>query len=323
MNESSLIDLILKGDLRALSKAITLIESKREDHRKYADKIISKIYKYTGNSVRYGITGPPGVGKSTFIDRFGSMLAKKGDKIAVLAVDPSSHISGGSILGDKTRMEELSKLDNVYIRPSPSSTSLGGVTYNTREAIFLCEAAGYNRVIIETVGTGQSEINIANMVDIIILLQLPNAGDDLQGIKKGIIEIADIIAINKVSGNNITKAKNSKKYLEFALSITKSKYSNWSVPILLIDALENKGIDSLLAKSNEFISFLKEENLFSKNRKLQNIKWFDDLIESKLKMFFFNNKVIKEMYNKYREMILNGELTPSKAAEILFSSFIK
>jgi len=185
MNNENLIDGVIKSDIRALSKAITLVESKKFEHQQLARNIIAQIYPYTGNALRIGITGPPGVGKSSLIDKLGQLLLEKQKKLAILAIDPTSHISKGSILGDKTRMEHLIGRNNVFIRPSPSSTSLGGVTYHTREAILLCEAAGFDTVIVETVGVGQSEINIANMVDLVILLQLPNAGDELQGIKKG------------------------------------------------------------------------------------------------------------------------------------------
>jgi LAO/AO transport system kinase len=217
-------------------------------------------------------------------------------------------------------MEHLIGANNVFIRPSPSSTSLGGVTYHTREAILLCEAAGFDTVIVETVGVGQSEINIANMVDVIILLQLPNAGDELQGIKKGIIEIADIIVINKSDKNNLDKAKRSKYSLEAALSIIKPKYDNWNVPVILTSTYENTGFDDLIKYIDLFIKFLSDSNLFIENRKKQNLLWLNDLIDLRLKMVFFNNSDKKEKYDKLSKLVLDGKMSPSEAVEELFSS---
>jgi LAO/AO transport system kinase len=320
MNIESLTDGIIKADVRSLSKAITLVESKKIEHQQLASKVITQIYPYTGNSLRIGITGPPGVGKSSFIDKLGMLLLSNQKKLAVLTIDPTSHISKGSILGDKTRMEHLIGKDNVFIRPSPSSTSLGGVTYHTREAILLCEAAGFDTVIVETVGVGQSEINIANMADLVILLQLPNAGDELQGIKKGIIEIADIIVINKSDKNNLDKASKSKHFLEIALSVIKPKYDRWKVPVILTSVYENVGFNELLKQINHFINFLKDSSLFIKNRKKQNLLWLDDLIDLRLKMDFFNSKEKKEKYEILSKMVLDEIITPSQAIEELFSN---
>jgi LAO/AO transport system kinase len=320
MDKNSIVNDLVNSNIRALSKAITLVESKKYEHQVLANDIISQIYNRTGNALRIGITGPPGVGKSTLIDKLGQLLLQKRRNLAILAIDPSSHVTQGSILGDKTRMEHLVGKSNVFIRPSPSSTSLGGVTYHTREAILLCEAAGFDTVIVETVGVGQSEINIANMVDIVILLQLPNAGDELQGIKKGIIEIADIIVINKSDKNNLDRANKSKHSLEAALSIIKPKYDAWKVPVILTSSHENTGFDELIKCIEQFYKFLLDTNLFLENRKKQNLLWLNDLIDLRLKMAFFNNVNKKEQYKKLSQLVLEGSISPSQAVEELFSN---
>jgi LAO/AO transport system kinase len=321
MDNNALIEGIKKGDTRALSKAITLVESKNIIHQKQADKLIDEIYPFTGGSIRIGITGPPGVGKSTLIDKLGKLIAGEGKKLAILAIDPSSQISKGSILGDKIRMTSLTPLANVFIRPSATSSSLGGVTFNTREAILLCEAAGYEIVIVETVGVGQSEVNITNMVDIVVLIQIPGAGDELQGIKKGIIEVADIIAINKAEENNLERAESSKTAILQATSIIRQKHRGWQTPVLLTSANNNTGVEILLACVYKFYNFLIDNNHFYSNRRRQDIKWLDDIIDTKLKELFFNNKNIKEMYSALKKDIGEGNIYPKTAGRKLFEYF--
>ena len=240
------------GTVRSLAKAITLIESRNPDHAFEAADLLDELLPDSGNSVRIGISGVPGVGKSTFIEALGLHLLREGHKLAILAVDPSSQLSGGSILGDKTRMEELARQKNAYIRPSPSGDTLGGVARKTRETMLLCEAAGYDVIIVETVGVGQSEIAVASMVDFFLLLQLANAGDELQGIKKGVMEIADAILINKAEGDNRPRAELARKQYENALHLLKPKSAHWQVPTLLCSALHNQGIEGSLAGRSPF-----------------------------------------------------------------------
>src|SRR5210317_1087126 len=238
-------DGVRAGNVRALAKAITLIESRNLDHSLAATTLLDELLPDTGNSIRIGISGVPGAGKSTFIEALGMSLLSQGHKVAVLAVDPSSQISGGSILGDKTRMEELSRQANAFIRPSPSSGTLGGVARKTRETMLACEAAGFDVIIVETVGVGQSETTVASMVDFFLVLMLAGAGDELQGIKKGILELADAIAINKADGDNVENAKRAVKAYETALSLLNPSSPSWKAPVLTCSALEMIGIEDI------------------------------------------------------------------------------
>ncbi|MEN8880145.1 MAG: methylmalonyl Co-A mutase-associated GTPase MeaB, partial [Polaribacter sp.] len=257
---------ILKGNITFLSRAITLVESTNAKHQKKANEILERCLPYANNSIRIGITGVPGVGKSTFIEAFGKHLTSKGNKVAVLAVDPSSSVNKGSILGDKTRMEQLVTDKNAFIRPSPSGTSLGGVAQKTRESIILCEAAGFNTIIIETVGVGQSETVVHSMVDFFLLLKLAGAGDELQGIKRGIIEMADAIVINKADGDNAKNAKIAKVEFNRALHLYPLKDSKWQPKVLTASALQNLNIDKVDEMIAEYVQLTKNNNYFNEKR---------------------------------------------------------
>lgn len=266
---------IKASDKRILGKAITLIESKKPEHRDLADQLLKEILPFTGKSIRIGITGVPGAGKSTFIETFGKLAIEKGKKVAVLAVDPSSSINKGSILGDKTRMEELAKDPKAFIRPSPSSGFLGGIANTTYESLLICEAAGYDYILIETVGVGQSETLVNDITDIFLFLKIIGGGDELQGIKRGIMEMADLIFINKVNSENLAKAKLTKTELSRALQFITAKEKDWKVPILLGSALENEGLTETFEKIANFISLKNKNGTFLENRKNQAEKRFE------------------------------------------------
>jgi len=315
-SSKELVTGILAGNLTALSRAITLIESKAEKHQKKAKEIIEACLPHSNNSVRIGITGVPGVGKSTFIEQFGKLFAK-GDKVAVLAVDPSSSISKGSILGDKTRMEELVNEPNAYIRPSASGDSLGGVARKTRETIILCEAAGFKYIIIETVGVGQSETAVHSMTDFFLLLKLAGAGDELQGIKRGIMEMADTIVINKADGENIKAAKLAKVEFNRALHLYPPKESKWTPKTLVCSAIKNEGVSDILDVINQYVSLTKENGFFQKRRKEQNKFWLLQTIEEHLKTNFFKQKEVKSELEKQLKFLDDNKTTPFEAADIL------
>lgn len=308
---------ILEGNITFLSRAITLVESTNPKHQQKANEILEQCLPYANNSVRIGITGVPGVGKSTFIEAFGKHLTSQGKKIAVLAVDPSSSINKGSILGDKTRMDELVTNINAYIRPSPSGTSLGGVAQKTRESIILCEAAGFDTIIIETVGVGQSETVVHSMVDFFLLLKLAGAGDELQGIKRGIIEMADAIVINKADGDNEKNAKIARIEFNRALHLYPLKESKWQPKVLTASALNNKGIEEINTMITNYISLTKENNYFEQRRNEQNKFWLLSTIEQQLKDNFYQNPKIKKALSKEIENLENGKTTPFNAAKKL------
>ena len=310
---------ILKGNITFLSRAITLVESTNANHQKKANEILERCLPYANNSVRIGITGVPGVGKSTFIEAFGKHLTSKGNKIAVLAVDPSSSVNKGSILGDKTRMEQLVTDKNAFIRPSPSGTSLGGVAQKTRESIILCEAAGFNRIIIETVGVGQSETVVHSMVDFFLLLKLAGAGDELQGIKRGIIEMADAIVINKADGDNAKNAKIAKVEFNRALHLYPLKESNWQPKVLTASALQNLNIDKVDEMIAEYLQLTKNNNYFTEKRNEQNKFWLLSTINQQLKDNFYNNPTINSELTKEIINLKNGKTTPFNAAKRLLN----
>ncbi len=312
---------ILSGDRVIMSMAITLIESSLPEHYSMAQEIINACLPYSGNSVRIGITGVPGVGKSTFIESFGKSLTSKGHKVAVLAVDPSSEKSKGSILGDKTRMEALSVDVNAFIRPSPSAGSLGGVTRKTRETIIICEAAGFDRIIIETVGVGQSETAVHSMVDFFLLLMLAGAGDELQGIKRGIMEMADLLVINKADGDNIDKATLAKSQYSSALRMFPPNESNWNPIAETCSSINNIGIDKIENIINEYVNNTKSNGYFDFNRNNQAVFIFIDFINRILNQQFHQSKVIKPLIEKAKNEVLKGNISPYIAGQNLLHKY--
>ena len=317
------IEYILKGDRTYLSRAITLIESTNTKHQDQASKIINSCLLHANKSIRVGITGVPGVGKSTFIEAFGNHLTKLGKKVAVLAVDPTSSINKGSILGDKTRMETLVVNENAFIRPSPSGDSSGGVAQKTRETIILCEAAGFDTILIETVGVGQSETVVHSMVDFFLLLKLAGAGDELQGIKRGIIELADTIVINKADGDNLKAAKLAKTEFTRALHLYPLKESAWQPKITTCSASNNTGIDTVWNIIEEYLTLTKENDYFNQKRNEQNKYWLLETINQKLKEQFYENPQIKKALKEQLENITQSKITPFEAAVILLKSYDK
>jgi len=317
----TLADGILQGKLRPLSKGITLIESRNPEHSQSANQLLEKIMPATGNSVRIGISGVPGVGKSTFIEAFGKHLTSCGHRVAVLAVDPSSQVTGGSILGDKTRMEELARDENAFIRPSPAGDTLGGVARKTRETMLLCEAAGYDVILVETVGVGQSEITVASMVDFFMLLQLANAGDELQGIKKGVMEIADAIIINKAEGSNRMKAEVAASQYINALHILRPKSRNWAVPVKLCSALYNEGISDIWEMVTDYRDKLTASGEFDEKRKGQSVDWLWTLVMDGLKDMFMDNRHVQAMYPQIQQSVEEGVMNPSAASKRLLELF--
>lgn len=316
-----LIAKILKGDITALSRAITLVESTSEKHLEKANEIIKGCLPHANKSVRIGITGVPGVGKSTFIEAFGKYLTSIGKKVAVLAVDPSSSISHGSILGDKTRMEELVKDKNAYIRPSASGESLGGVARKTRETIILCEACGFDTILIETVGVGQSETAVHSMVDFFLLLNLAGAGDELQGIKRGIMEMADLIVINKADGDNVKRARLAKTEYNRALHLFPMKNSGWSPKVTTCSALHNEGIAEVWQTITEYFNLTQENHYFEQKRKEQNQYWLIETINEQLKQNFYNHPEIQKLLEEHKKAVQNNEISPFAAAQLLLNVY--
>lgn len=319
IDETKLVNALLKQDITALSRAITLIESKNPKHKNKANTILKACLPHANNSIRIGITGVPGVGKSTFIEALGKHLTALGKRVAILAIDPSSTITKGSILGDKTRMQDLVKNKNVFIRPSASGNSLGGVARKTRETIILCEAAGFDSIIIETVGVGQSETTVHSMVDFFLLLKLAGAGDELQGIKRGIIEMADAIAINKADGDNLKQAKLAKVEFNRALHLYPKKFSNWQPKVSLCSALKNEGIDHIWNTILDYIEITSKNNYFNQKRYNQNKFWLIQTIEEQLKSEFFNRPKIKKALEHQIKLIEENKTTPFVAADYLLS----
>jgi len=321
-NFSDLTEGILRGDRVKLSQAITLIESTLPLHQELAQQIIEKCLPYSGKSLRIGITGVPGVGKSTFIESFGLQYTKKGHKLAVLAIDPSSGRTQGSILGDKTRMETLSVDQNAYIRPSPSSGSLGGVARKTRETIILCEAAGYDRIIIETVGVGQSETAVHSMVDFFLLLMLAGAGDELQGIKRGIMEMADGMAITKADGENKQKAEQARVQYQNALHLFPISKSAWSPKVHICSAVSGEGIDDVADSIENYVKQTCNNGYFDFNRQHQSAYWMKESIEGQLKNHFYQHPNVLEKWAELEKKVLRNEMSSFIAAKQLLDLYL-
>ena len=312
---------ILAGNKRALSQGITLIESRQPLHREKASALVENCLPHANRSIRIGITGVPGVGKSTFIEAFGGYLADNGKKVAVLAVDPTSSVTGGSILGDKTRMETLVNHKNAFIRPSPSGDSLGGVAKTTRETIILCEAAGFDTLLIETVGVGQSETTVHSMTDFFLLLKLAGAGDELQGIKRGIMEMADAIVINKADGENLKPAEKARSEFKRALHLYPAKESGWTPKVLLSSATEKTGIEEVWELICEYDRLVKKSGHFSQKRQNQNKFWLLQTINEDLKARFYQDPEIKKLLPKQLDALDRNETTPFEAAALLLSKY--
>jgi len=314
---------ILAGNKTALSRAITLVESTNPSHLEKANDVIAQCLPQANKSLRIGITGVPGVGKSTFIEAFGKHLTSLGKKVAVLAVDPSSSLSHGSILGDKTRMEQLVKDANAYIRPSASGDTLGGVARKTREAIILCEACGFDTIIIETVGVGQSETAVHSMVDFFLLLKISGAGDELQGIKRGIMEMADLIVINKADGDNIKKAKLAKSEFNRALHLFPAKASGWQPTVTTCSSITHDGIAETWQTILNYFESAKGNGFFSIRRNEQNSYWLTATINEQLKANFYSRNDIAELLEQNKIAVQNNELSPFAAASILLKKYFK
>ncbi len=313
---------IQNGNRAILSKAITLVESTNQKHQKIAEELIELCLPHSGNSIRIGVTGVPGVGKSTLIESFGSyLIEEKNKKVAVLAIDPSSKKSGGSILGDKTRMNNLSINDNAFIRPSPSSGTLGGVAKTTRETTILCETAGFDVVLIETVGVGQSEIEVKSMVDFFLLLMLAGAGDELQGIKRGIMEIADGIFINKADGENTKKARLAIQEYKNAIHLFPPNLNNWIPKVDSCSAIENKGVDRIWEVIESFKNLTISNGSFHENRKKQAKFWLEHTIQESVKSLFYTDEKVATKLKELENDVLEGNLSPFKAAKELVSIF--
>ena len=319
---AALAEGVLRGDRAMLARAITLIESNAPAHRPPAREVLRAVSEKTGNAIRIGISGVPGAGKSTFIESLGNHLCDHGCRVAVLAVDPSSSLSGGSILGDKTRMETLSRRPECFIRPSPSSGNLGGVARKTRETIALCEAAGYDVILIETVGVGQSEITVRSMVDCLILLLIAGAGDELQGMKKGILEIADIFVVNKADGENRPRAEATRAEFERIIPLLSGAVAGWKPPVFAISSIEHRGTSDVWDATSRLHRHLRTTGQLEELRRKQTLDWWRELVEQELHARFLTSPGVAEHSRRLEHDILEGLIPPSLAAEELLDRFV-
>lgn len=316
-------DGVMQGNRGVLARAITLMESSRPDDQKRASELLTELMPHTGQSMRVGITGVPGVGKSTFIETLGGQLTAQGRKVAVLAVDPSSARSGGSILGDKTRMETLSMDANAFIRPSPASGTLGGVASKTREAILCCEAAGFDTILVETVGVGQSELVVADMTDFFLVLMLAGAGDELQGIKRGLMELADMLAVNKADGDMQSKANKAAQTYRSALTLLHTGENGWQPPVLTCSALNNIGIDAVWNKVQEHQDLITENKSLQTKRSEQQLKWLWSMVNDELQTSLKAHPAMQEKVLEIEEAVRSAATAPTRAARELLSAFYK
>ncbi len=309
------------GERSPLARAITLVESTKTDHQQQAGELLQTLLPDTGKAIRIGITGVPGVGKSTVIDQFGINLTASGHRVAVLAVDPSSTRTGGSILGDKTRMARLATDDNAFIRPSPTAGTLGGVARKTRETMLLCEAAGFDVVLVETVGIGQSETTVSGMVDFFLALMLPGAGDELQGIKKGVVEIADMIAVNKADGDNVNRAKRAAAEYRAALHILTPANPDWPPPVITISGQENLGLDTLWEKVTEHRDIMTGNGALAERRRAQQVRWMWDMVEERLRRQLGNHEKLRVRLPEIEAAVADGRMAATLAVQEIFSIF--
>ncbi len=318
-----LIKSLYQGDRSALARGITLIESNANHHYEQGQELLQTILPKTGNSIRIGITGVPGAGKSTFIEAFGELLCEQGYRVAVLAIDPSSTLSGGSILGDKTRMESLARNPRAFVRPSPTAGTLGGVHRKTRETLLLCEAAGYDVILIETVGVGQSEVIVRGMVDFFMLLVITGAGDELQGMKRGIMELADAIVVNKADGNNKALAEQTKRELNQILHFLQPATKGWRTSTYTCSSIEEKGINELWEVVLSFVHQMKDSGVFYERRKQQAHEWLHSMIRDRVLSSFFSDEQIKGQLPKIEKQVLVGEKTTGQAVDELLKQFFE
>ena len=317
----SLTEQVRAGDRRALAKAITLVESTRADHRQHATELLENLMADTGNSIRIGISGAPGVGKSTFIEAFGNHLIEQGHSVAVLAVDPTSAVTGGSILGDKTRMETLAFAERAFVRPSPAGQTLGGVTRRTRESLLLCEAAGFDIILVETVGVGQSETAVADMTDMFLLLLLPAGGDELQGIKRGIMELADLILVNKADGDQASRVNQTITDYRSALHFMQSRFASWQPTVMACSSLKNQGIDEVWQQVEGFRSAVTETGELQQNRKRQARAWMWNETAEALIADLKNHPQVKSLVPALEQAVIEGKLPPTVAAQRLIEHY--
>jgi LAO/AO transport system kinase len=319
----ALADQIIRGDRRALAKAITLVESTRSDHRQQTAALLETLMPHTGKSIRVGISGAPGVGKSTFIEALGSYLIELGHSVAVLAVDPSSAVTGGSILGDKTRMETLAFAEKAFVRPSPAGSTLGGVTRRSRESILLCEASGFDVILVETVGVGQSETAVADMTDMFLLLLLPSGGDELQGIKRGIMELADLIVVNKSDGEQITLANQTMLDYRSAVHFLTSRFDCWQTQVMACSSVNNQGVTEVWAEVDRFKATISKDGRLQQQRAQQAKAWMWSEMAESLVVDLKSDPSIKRMIPDLESAVLDGSLPATEAAQRMIDAYKK